>query len=154
MPSPRIPEPTLSYHPFQPTQIRPTQIQPARIQPTQIQPSQNEQAFSRISYSDSNQSHAIAPTLPPWTDTEDLSIQQSSLPWHLSGSDSESQMFDLAKTSTPNPQISVRELLGLSSDSESSPIIERNSKVILALDSQDPTGTKSLVETQHVSDSE
>ena len=63
-------------------------------------------------------------------------------------------MFELAKTSTPNPQISGRALLGLSSDSESSPIIERTSKVILALDSQDPTGTKSLVETQHVSDSD
>ena len=114
----------------------------------------NDPCFSRISRFDSSRSFAINPNLTPITNTENshltqsdtLSVEQrSQLPWFLSSSSPKTPPRNL-KTSTQRP-LSGNELLGLdSSDSDSSPIIERRSSVILAQNSQ--------VETQIISDSD
>ena len=95
----------------------------------------NEPAFSRISEFDSPPSFAINPDLP--------SISGSfSNPWYLSSS--------CPKTSTQRARLG-QQLLGLDSDSnsDSSPIIERRSSVILAPSSQSQEN-----ETQIISDSD
>ena len=119
-----------------PTQKQPTQNQSTQNQPSQNQPTQN--SASNVFQSES------------------LSIQENSMPWHLPSSVPSTAQFQNAKCSTPKHVSIGDELLGLvssSSESEPSPIIKSRSR-ILERDSQDPDSTQPRIETQYVSDSD
>ena len=114
----------------------------------------NDPGFSRISELDTSKSYAINPTLPSFsgaktsdmTKTDTLSVQEQSNPWHLSSSIPNSPHH--LKTSTQRARLG-QQLLGLDSDSDSSPIIKRRSSIILAQDSQSQDN-----QTQIISDSD